>query len=395
MTLGPDTRCSRRLNPIRLLSVLCCAALTAAVAPMAGVAAAADAGVRVGLSVVDAAGVARGGERVALVLLPTGEARPKDIPLGIPAVTTADGRATWTLRLTHAERAAVRANGDWLNLQAAALSPEGAPISFTAFSMYIGAERSQAAEAHARGATRLVVPDLAPISTSSEGGATAIGNAAIRPLAGSSCSNWHWKLVSTSRKWTEVGQLHTSADTIKAQFTYGRTADSNISVGYKYGAGPWNIGGSVHIGNTRSSASTKTAGSYYYRYELSQFLYGLWRLYADCYEGEVYQNQDHTEAITWIGGGQDGTSSISYWDNRDHSDYFYYDFGPGWDYARSTSDLSGISGAVSVFGASLSAQSGASSFVKYAYQFGSRAHHYLYGLTTYPDYAGVIYASDF
>lgn len=62
---------------------------------------------------------------------------------------------------------------------------------------------------------------------------------------------------------------------------------------------------------------------------------------------------------------------------------------------RSQNSLMHISSAVTAFGVTLGTQSGSSTYVKYHYQFGSAAHHYLYGLTQTPPYAGAIYASDF
>jgi hypothetical protein len=156
----------------------------------------------------------------------------------------------------------------------------------------------------------------------------------------------------------------------------------------------WSISGSAHIGNYKGTDVGPTVGSYFYRYILSRFEYGHYRLYADCLEGNnLYQGNDISEALSWVGGGQNSSYTISYWDNRSHSLYDWYDFGPGYFWDRSSYNLAHISGAVDAFGASLGAQSGASSYVKYHYDFGSNAHHYLYGLSAYPYDAGAVYAS--
>jgi hypothetical protein len=374
----------------RFLAIAWCTAVAAGALPLEALAARPAGGIPIELAIVDSDGTPLAGQTVALAVLPTGESQPADIPMGQRTTSGGTGRAAWRVHLTPSQRSAVRANGDWLNLQAAALGGDDSPTAFVGFSLYLGSEKSQLAESRSR-----PKPNLTVRRDTKPAGMTRQRAAAGQSGAGTSCHNYHWKLASTSVQWTETGQLHVSGDTTKAQFTYGRTADTDISAAYRVAGGAWSLSGSTHVGNSLTSASTKTASSFYYRHELSQFQYGLWKLYADCYEGEIYQNQDHTEVLMWIGGGLDGTTSISYWDNRSHANYYFYDFGPNWDYTRSTSSLSGIDAAVSVFGATLKSQSGASSYVKYYYLFGSQAHHYLYGLTRYPNQAGVIYASDF
>jgi hypothetical protein len=344
-------------------------------------ASAASSGVSVSVEIGDANGESVANSHVALSILPTARLHVTRIPIGHLARTDRHGRAAWQLALTKRERAGVEANGGWLNLLAQVVAEDGRPLAVEAFSIYLGADPSVPARLEGRPEPRLTVPSPSEL--------------AARPAAGTTCSNWHWKLTSTAELYTDIGQLHVSADTPTARFSYGSSADSDIDLGYRNGTAGWTLSGSIHIGNATGTTTVANKSSYWYRHVLSRFRYGLWKLYADCYEGEVYQNQQHTEAMEWIGGGQDGTTSLSYWDNRNHSGYRWLDFGPGYEWSRSTNDLSKIAGSVSAFGASLGAQSGASTTVTYYYKFGSRAHHYLYGLTAYPSTAGVIYASDY
>ena len=62
-----------------------------------------------------------------------------------------------------------------------------------------------------------------------------------------------YSVVSTGRAWTTVGEIHVGGDAT-GRFTYGRTADSNIDVGFSAtGAGGWSVSGTVHVGNTLSA----------------------------------------------------------------------------------------------------------------------------------------------
>jgi hypothetical protein len=92
-----------------------------------------------------------------------------------------------------------------------------------------------------------------------------------------------------------------------------------------------------------------------------------------------------------------GSITSSYdWRSLDNNRNSWWNiFGAGTVFDRSTTAFLKYSGAVSIWGASLTARSGASAYVKVHWSFGTgRTRHYLYGNDNYPLYSHRIYASD-
>jgi hypothetical protein len=355
------------------------ALLLAAIATGPVAAAAPSAGIDV--RVVDAAGHATAGARVALAMMPSGGRPAPGRSVSASRVRSVDagGHAAWSgLSLTKREKRLATANGGWLNVVALALDEDAQPLGATTL-------------------TRSIGPHGRAVPASASAGVIRVAERAetLRAATTSTCtwpSNYRWELDSTSAAWTAIGELHVAGDS-KATLTYGRTADSSIDAAFKVG-GTWSLGGSVHIGNSNSTSVSETLGPYLYRHVLSRFSYGLWKLYSDCAEGwHVYRGYDHAEATRWIGGITYDTTSISYYDN--HRTTYWNLFGRNSSFSRSTSSFAKVQLAATVFGVNLGAQSGSSVNVTTRYDFGAgRSSHYLYGQTSYPATSPVINASD-
>lgn len=341
------------------------------------------------VNIRDAAGSPARGAKVGFALLTGPAPVGQGAPIGSFVNSTADGIASSTIALTGADRAAIASNGGWANFQATTFGEDGRPTAFTSFPEYIGSDATGQAEARIAATPTIVLGSARPVVR------LGAGQPKAAP-AYTGCNNYRWTLYATSTVSTIIGQLHSSADTNQAKFTFGRTADSSIDVGYGTNGANWTISGTVHVGNSLGTAVGVTPGSYYYRYLLTQMQYGHYRLLADCLEGyNLYLGYDISEALAWEGGIQQSSYTISYYDNQAHGNYDWNDFGPTAFFSRNQNSLMRISFAVTAFGASLGTQSGSSTYVTYYYKFGTAAHHYLYGLTAYPPTAGAIYASDY
>lgn len=192
-------------------------------------------------------------------------------------------------------------------------------------------------------------------------------------------------------RYTVIGELHTWRD-MSATFSYGTSADSDISTGYSWDGGTtWALGGQLHIGTSTSTVSTKTAAADYYgRAIRSQFEYVKYHFAGTfCYDDATYQSP-----WKWTGGGIiDGTSQTQY-DGRCGTTYpRVYVYDRNTTFARSTRDFVNWSGAASVFGLALKAQTGASSTASLTYTFGPEtAFHRICGSNDYPSTAERVFA---
>jgi hypothetical protein len=127
------------------------------------------------------------------------------------------------------------------------------------------------------------------------------------------------------------------------------------------------------------------------------FNYVLLFLYKDCtLQQHVYAGQQHVEE-----NGYHIQNSLSYSivmsqpaRNTSRSEWAY-EAGPDASYLRETNKFKKFTGAVSVWGASLGAQSGSSHSVRTYWKFGhAQQWHYLCGNGYHPNNAPVIYASN-
>jgi hypothetical protein len=120
------------------------------------------------------------------------------------------------------------------------------------------------------GAARAAAADPTPVVVTMEAESVATAN-----------HNWSCPTPGTIRKdvlrrfrrWVQVGEANMAYGDSNATFSYGRTADSSVDVGYSAGGGVFSVGGTRHVGNSSGAAvSVSTAGQGQYK-ALTEFLF--------------------------------------------------------------------------------------------------------------------------
>jgi len=157
--------------------------------------------------------------------------------------------------------------------------------------------------------------------------------------------------------YTAYGEIHTAGD-MSGVLRYGTSADSDVGVGVMSG-GSWDLQGTVHVGNSRSSAIGPSRGPDWSHRVLTEMYYEKW--HAWCVDG----GDEQITAEQWIGGWDNG-SDVSSYDHQCDATYSAYRtnfVGPGtWD--RTSSHFVTLFGAAVPFGLiSVTAESGASTHV--------------------------------
>lgn len=209
------------------------------------------------------------------------------------------------------------------------------------------------------------------------------------PTAGTGCHLLKTTVVDTTDRYTVVGEMHITQDE-DGTFTYGATADSDVSVGISYNNSTWSLAGTAHVGNSRSSQATFTEGSHNGFELTTQMRYK--KFFYDYYENVC--DRWEVKATAWNGGTGNG-DGVAFLDN--HCDDTYLanavSFLGGDKWATGTATAFNFTAAVSVFGVSLNARSGFSSYVRHHWQFGSNwKYYYLCGNNAKPTYAARVFS---
>jgi hypothetical protein len=69
-------------------------------------------------------------------------------------------------------------------------------------------------------------------------------------------------VIKRYRRWVQVGEANMAYNDSNATFSYGRSADSSITVGFSLDGGLFHVGGTRHIGNSEGdSVGMSTAGA--------------------------------------------------------------------------------------------------------------------------------------
>jgi hypothetical protein len=195
------------------------------------------------------------------------------------------------------------------------------------------------------------------------------------------------KLVEKTSTETLIGELRTEPDTIAAQFIYGGRADSDISVALRASGGHWSLSGEHHVGNSGGSAVTKRADRGQHLLVQSSFEYGR-------YEQTCYGKKHETvRSLGWRGGEVTGRPTAARgcsYARPDHTFRFDDDTAFDRDKERSVTWVA----AASAFGASLTARSGYSQFVKAHWDFGKEPLHLLCGDNANPSNSSHIFAGE-
>jgi hypothetical protein len=188
-----------------------------------------------------------------------------------------------------------------------------------------------------------------------------------------------WYDDSAANAQTTIGEFHTGANT-KGNFTYGTSSDSDISVGYNYGRG-WSVGGTGHVGNSRSTYIRFNAGSSFHHQLRSTFRFVHWHLTLgpSCAGSSRWgQRYQKVTPASWQSGSEVGPVVKG---SFCQSAAGRRSFALNSDFYRGSKRAYTYGGAAKAWGASLNATSGFSKFVDMNYHFGGnkKVTHYLCG----------------
>ena len=290
------------------------------------------------------------------------------------------GELTVPISLDRQQRAAVRRNGGWAGIAVVAFDAAMRPVSVAATSRYLGSSTEKHIQAKAMPHSSIVRLVQPPADMTGKGVTSPVEAASIP-----SCNYYYWDEDAFSNRFAQVGELHADYDVKNARFTYGQTADTSFDLMSKAGSADWEVAGGVHIENTRATAVyAETAGATNYHWALrTQFRFVNLKLFKDCVGGpyRVWTGSQMAYALEWTGNGMTLSNTLTQ-PARKSANSAPYGSHSGW--ARTSGALVRWSAAVSVWGATMSAQSGSSTFVKIEYSFGGRPTHYLYGDTGLP-----------
>ena len=194
--------------------------------------------------------------------------------------------------------------------------------------------------------------------------------------------------------WTKVGELHNSGDA-SARFSYGRTADSTIGVGYSTGStGPWSLDGTAGVSNTNSVTETQHVPTGQWPNQgyqlLSKFSYERIYFQSACGDNVNFPPYYLVKPTAWDGSmitGQNVSTEPS--PNSQYVDAQ----GPNTGFVRNSGTAFDYRNAFNAFGASLTAQSGFSTNVQEQWHFYNYTQ-YLWGNNGFPTVSSIIYAGN-
>jgi hypothetical protein len=358
--------------------------------------------------VSDEQGAAIHGARLLVSVLPmNGEAFSRAKPR--EATTDEHGRAWVVLSLAGDDARAAAANNGWLNYSVVVVDRAGFVIGLHGFAKYLGQDASQREEARALGidkpihvTARVRIRDaslaaaqarLARMGSASTAAASA-ADTSVTPLT-SGCTYYYWEEDVTSRTWayTRIGELHVQSDYNDAYYEYGSSADSSIDIGYKSG-GVWAVDGSVHVGDSLGTTYGQHASGTSYNWGVeAPFDFTTAYLYCDGTNGtHIYQGHEET----WSPGYHNGhglSKQIVISQPARNASYTTIMFADQ-SWHRYSSSFARVSGAVSLYGFSFGASTGATTLADVYYWFSHALNsHYIYGNNARPESSGKVYES--
>jgi hypothetical protein len=360
------------------LAIASCAALVAGLSiSNAAAAGAPDAVVRVRMTDTAGAPVARAAVLTTVLWTSKADYERHGRARGRLLRTNAFGEVAVPIKLDRQQRAAVGRNGDWVNISVVALGAGGKLVAQATTSRYIGPRTDQREKARSMmhaGVVTLV--DRGRV----------VGKADAPEIEADlvSCT-YYWDADGYSHRYAQVGELHVDYDVTTARFTYGETADTTFEVAAKAGTQGWSIIGSVYVGNTLATEVFANGGGQtnFHWVLRTQFRFVNMKLFKDCVGGpyRAWVGSQEVHALEWTGGGMTLSNTILQPTRLAANTATY---GPNTGWTRSSGTFVKWAASVHPFGASLGAQSGASSNVRIEYAFGARRTHYLYGDTSLP-----------
>lgn len=209
----------------------------------------------------------------------------------------------------------------------------------------------------------------------------AAGDRPITPMQGG-CTGL--KKIDSHVAHTVIGELRTPDDTVEASLTYGERADSEIGVATRGAYGPWSASGSFHVANADETEITQRARSGQHLLVRSRFMYDKFEHRCPSGRREKVVPQE------WMGDVQSEPTAVHGCASAPEGRLGR--FTPDTEFRRNKEKAVRWDGAASVFGASLSARSGYSRWVRGHWKFGSGAMHLLCGNDGPPKRASHIFA---
>ena len=308
------------------------------------------------------------------------------------ASATTDASGGFVVRVAADDElaASAAANDGWVNFEASFKS--GSRVQFRSFS-----QRLDGARWAPGSPIRVQLDSMASVLARTAARATVEAEPDLNPRM--ACFVSTTKIADADR-WTVIGEAHAWKDQ-SLTWTYGARADSDIGVGYSADGVHWSVSGSVHIGTERSARIADTVShlgeeqaNFGRRYR-TEFHYAKYRSRQYCpgHTTTTYR----IKATRWNGG-------FDYYDDVKHlnghcgdtyrANNVYFEPADGLGtFGRSSEDFRTYGLAVSVFGASLSAQSGASTRVTQKWRFGRLfSRYYLCGDTGKPSVSERVFA---
>lgn len=204
--------------------------------------------------------------------------------------------------------------------------------------------------------------------------------------------------VASQNKAGVVGNLHLDRDT-RAWFTYGQKADSDIGVGQSTnGTTNWSLSGSRHIGTSRSASvtfnyDTTNSGATFGRKVQTNFkmVKRKHQLWCPILAATWYV----VRADAWHAGTSWGENQSQFNNKcRDQYEPNADSFVANSAFDRTNNNYTTYTLGVQVFGANLTTQSGAGTYVHTHWRFGNDySTYWLCGDTGHPPQAKRIYAA--
>ena len=208
--------------------------------------------------------------------------------------------------------------------------------------------------------------------------------------------------VQTYNDWAAVNEAHSWTDmTVQAIYGQGAFADTDMSVGLKYGEEAWEVSGSIHVGNGVSSdidegayVTGKTGWVWESRFRYREY-YGTFYPQDFCALAPNYVN----EAIKWNPaptGDPRHAWDDSRFDGKCDTTYSAYSNlrQPGSYWSRNDTSFTSFSESLGALpGLSVVSQSGASAHVTLTYIAGTQnIPHYICGMNAAPKTALRVFA---
>jgi hypothetical protein len=307
------------------------------------------------------------------------------VPVGHDRVTD-DGLFRITGDLTPDLAELARLNGGYVNfvLQAAAAGV----IEETHFSRYVGDTPITAQEAgrpHRPVEWRASPEESAePVHMRLQNAPATSSTSGDRPIHPMQGGCWGLTLVEKEPRDTVIGELRAPLDTESAIFSYGKRSDSEIGVAGRAANGPWSLSGSFHVANAQEGEVTQRALSGEHLLVLSRFMYEKYEF--NCPSGK----RERVVPAGWMGDVHPQPTTVHGCRRTVEDNRGYY--GAGGTFTRVKEKAVRWDGAVDAYGASLTARSGYSKYVKSNWSFGRDFRHILCGDDGPPAEAGHIFA---